>query len=129
MSTPAASCNLVKTKESSVFQVASFTQTANLVRLILFLTAYRFRHHHRYATGSLQFHGSLGTDEMVIKQEVASHVYVDSLQGVSPVKYLFPFASFARTWTEDTQGMLSIVSEMVPTIPQARCLGDNRDYF
>ena len=84
-------------------------QTAHLVGLVLFLIARSYNHHHHHATGKVQMYGILATDEMVIEQGDLSHACVDSLQGVSPVNNLFPFADATRTQTEDAQGVLSFV--------------------
>ena len=51
-------------------------------------------------------HGGLAAQEMVVEQKVATHACVDSLQGVSPVKSLLPFAGVARIWTEGARGLL-----------------------
>ena len=54
-------------------------------------------------------HGRFAAQEMVVELKVAAHACVDSLQGISPVKGLLPFAGIARTWTEGAHGMLAIV--------------------
>ena len=86
-------------------------QDAHLVGLVLLQTqtAHGDCHHHCHAAGDVQLHGSLAADEAVVEQEVASDACVDTLQGVLPGKDLLPFASAARTRTEDSQGMFSIV--------------------
>ena len=54
-------------------------------------------------------HGGFAAQEVVVELKVAAHACVDSLQGISPVKGLLPFAGIARTWTEGAHGMLAIV--------------------
>ena len=61
------------------------------------------------AAGDAQMHGGLAAQELVVELKVAAHACVDSLQGVSPVKGLLPFAGVARTWTEGAHGMLAII--------------------
>ena len=74
---------------------------SDLVRLVLLQTTYGDCHHHCHAAGDVQLHGSLAADEAVVEQEVASDACVDALQSVSPGMDLLPFASVARTQTED----------------------------
>ena len=66
-------------------------QATHLVGLVLLQPTWGKRQHDGHAAGEAQMHGGLAAKEVVIEQTVASHAWVDSFQGVSPDKYLFPY--------------------------------------
>ena len=107
---PAASGSKFKTGDSKGVSGGQRShQAVHLVGLVLFQAAQGNCQHDRHAAGDAQMHGGLAAQEVVVDLKVAAHACVDSLQGISPVKGLLPFAGIARTWTEGAHGMLSIV--------------------